>query len=217
MATQISKDAAVPSDIELKGKLAEERKVLEKLLNGRAWILYREGDNYVAESVVEPAKDGTIVFKFTANYESTKTGLDAKKQLHDILWNSTYEDSDPDVEEKKFVYTSKDGTLRVKYLREKFPWPCEKRDYVTAFSREYTEQGSIVWGTPVDYGIAAQKKVVRGRESFICIVEGLGSDQSKCKMTCVYTYNGGGWIPQWMIKLGITDMLNTFIGIQKLL
>ena len=217
MATQISKSASVPSDSELRGKLVKERNALEKLLKGRDWVLYREGQTYVAENTLVAPKDGTIVFKFTANYQSTKPGGDAKQQLHEILWNSTYEESDPDVEEKNFVYTSEDETLRVKYLREKFPWPCEKREYITAFAREFTDLGSIVWGTPTEYGIPPQKKVVRGNESFLCIVEGLSSDQSKCKMTCVYTYNGGGWIPQWMIKLGITDMLNTFVGIQELL
>ena len=217
MATQISKSATVPSDSELREKLDAERIALEKLLNGRDWVLHREGETHVAESSVVPPKDGTIVFKFTANYVSTKPGADAKQQLHEILWNSTYEEYDSDVEEKNFVYTSADEKLRVKYLREKFPWPCEKRDYVTAFCREFTDTGSILWGTPIDYGIEPQKKVVRGRESFICIVEALGSDVSKCKMTSVYTYNGGGWIPQWMIKLGVTDMLDTFVNIQKLL
>ena len=215
MATKDSK--TVPSDTELREILGKERGFLETICNEKkGWTLYKNYERAVAEKNEELSVNGSIVFKFVSDYESTKAGEIAKDQLHEILWTSSFEQFDEDIEEKKIIYTNEDKTLQVKYLREKFPWPCEKRDYVTAYGREQTENGSIVWGAPVDYGVPPMKKVVRGRESFVCIVEG-SAEESKCKMTSVYTFNAGGWIPGWMLKLGIEDMLTTMLDMQKLM
>ncbi|KAI6652286.1 hypothetical protein LOD99_7301 [Oopsacas minuta] len=216
MATKDSRHTASQSDAELIEILGRERKALEDISNdGNTWKLYKEGDSYVSQKSEEHSKDGTIVFKFVANYVSTKDGEIAKDKLHEIMWNSSFEDYDTDVEDKKILYTNEDKTLQVKYLREKFPWPCEKRDYITAFAREYTEGGSYIWGVPVNYAFETPKKVVRGRESFTIKIEADGD--KKCKMTSVYSFNAGGWIPQWMLNMGIADMLNTMVEIQKLL
>lgn len=215
MATKDSK--TVPSDTELREILGKERGFLERICNEKkGWTLHKNYERAVAEKNEEHSVNGSIVFKFVSDYESTEAGEIAKDKLHEILWTSSYDQFDDDIEENKIIYTSEDKTLQVKYLREKFPWPCEKREYVTAYGREQTEKGSIIWGAPVNYGVEAMKKVVRGRESFISIVEGSDED-SKCKMTSVYTFNAGGWIPGWMLKLGTEDMLNTMIGIQRLM
>ena len=207
----------VPTEVELRQKLDEQRQVLENLIQGSGWAFYKNGETYVAEKALEDPKDGTIEFKFVARYISTKgEGVDVRKQVADVMWEGRFEDADEDIEEKKFIYTNPDKNIQVKYLREKFPWPCQRRDYVTAMAREETETSSVVWGVPVDYGVEVSSKVTRGSESFLCIIENMEGIISKCRMTAIYRFNAGGSIPAFVVKMGITDMLDTMVDIQKL-